>query len=48
MGLSPEQAEAHLAELEAFLGLLVALLVAQGLLAALTVNALAALGEELG
>lgn len=47
-GLTQEEAEAAVAELESFPGPPVLVLVGQGLIAGLTINALAALGEELG
>lgn len=47
-GLTQEEAEAAVAELEAFPGPPALVLVGQGLIAGLTINALAALGEELG
>lgn len=47
-GLTQEEAEAAVAELEAFPGPPAFVLVGQGLIAGLTLNALAALGEELG
>lgn len=47
-GLSPEAAEEAIAELEAFPVPPVVLFVVQGLVVGLTINAVAALGEELG
>lgn len=47
-GLTESQVDAALAQLDAIPGPPVALFVGQGLLAGLTINALAALGEELG
>lgn len=47
-GLTQEQVDAAVAELESFPGPPAVMLVGQGLVAGLTINALAALGEELG
>lgn len=48
LGLTQEQADAAVAELESFPGPPAVVLITQGLIAGLTINALAALGEELG
>ena len=48
MGMTPEQVSASVAQFEAFPVPPVVFLVVQGLVAGLTINALAALGEELG